>query len=118
MKWMILLLGILSNALASVLVKVAMTPPRQFPSLRDPLAALTNWPFWLGLALYGGAFLLYAAALARLPLNVAHPILTSGAVATVALFSVFLFRETLHWTTLAGIVLVIAGVALITAKAA
>lgn len=41
MKWMILLLGILSNALASVLVKVAMTPPRQFPSLRDPLAALT-----------------------------------------------------------------------------
>lgn len=118
MKWTILLLGILSNALASVLVKVAMTPPRVFPSLRDPLGALANWPFWLGLALYGGAFLLYAAALARLPLNVAHPVLTAGAVATVALFSAMLFREPLPWTTLAGLVLVMAGVVLITARVA
>lgn len=118
MKWFILLLGITSNAMASVLVKMAMMPPRKFPSLRDPVAALSNWPFWLGLALYGGAFLLYAAALARLPLNVAHPILTSGAVAAVAMFSVVLFKEPLHWTTLVGILLVIAGVALITARAA
>lgn len=118
MKWLILFLGILSNASASVLVKMAMIPPRRFPSLADPLAALSNWPFWLGLGLYGAAFLLYAAALARLPLNVAHPILTAGAIATVALFSLLFFRETFHWTTGAGIVLVIAGVALITARVA
>lgn len=118
MKWLILLLGILANASASVLVKLAMMPPRKFPSPGDPLAALSNWPFWLGLALYGGAFLLYAASLARLPLNVAHPVLTSGAVATVALFSALLFREHFHWTTGTGILLVLAGVALITARAA
>ncbi|TBW12768.1 multidrug transporter [Azotobacter chroococcum subsp. isscasi] len=118
MKWLILLLGIVANASASVLVKLAMMPPRQFPSLDKPLAALQNWPFWLGLGLYGTAFLLYAAALVRLPLNVAHPILTAGAVATVALFSLLIFRETFHWTTGAGIVLVIAGVALITARMA
>ena len=87
MKWWILVLGILANASASVLVKMAMLPPRKFPSLSDPLEALTNWPFWGGLGLYGGAFLLYAAALARFPLNVAHPVLTSGAIATVAVFS-------------------------------
>ncbi|KQV44871.1 SMR family transporter [Duganella sp. Root336D2] len=118
MKWIILLTGILANASASVLVKIAMMPPRKFPSPADPMAALSNWPFWLGLGLYGAAFLLYAAALARLPLNVAHPILTSGAVATVALFSIFLFREPFHWTTIAGIVLVISGVTLITARVA
>lgn len=118
MKWLILIIGIAANASASVLVKMAMMPPRQFPSLRDPGAALTNWPFWLGLGLYGGAFLLYAAALARLPLNVAHPVLTSGAVAAVALLSVLVFREPFHWTTGAGIFLVIAGVALITARVA
>lgn len=118
MKWLILSLGIASNASASVLVKMAMMPPRKIPSLSDPMAALSNWPFWLGLGLYGGAFLLYAAALARLPLNVAHPVLTSGAVATVALLSVLTFREPFHWTTGAGIVLVIAGVALITARVA
>lgn len=118
MKWLILILGIASNASASVLVKIAMMPPRKFPSLREPLAALSNWPFWLGLGLYGAAFLLYAAALTRLPLNVAHPVLTAGAVATVALCSVLIFREPFHWTTGAGIALVIAGVALITARVA
>jgi small multidrug resistance pump len=118
MKWLILILGITANASASVLVKMAMMPPRKFPSLSEPMAALSNWPFWVGLGLYGAAFLLYAAALARLPLNVAHPVLTAGAVATVALCSVVVFREPFHWTTAAGIVLVIAGVALITARVA
>lgn len=116
MKWLILILGIFSNASASVLVKMAMQPPRRFPSLNDPAAALTNWPFWLGLTLYGSAFLLYAAALSRLPLNVAHPVLTSGAVATVALASAAFFREPLYWTTVAGIFFVMVGVALITLR--
>lgn len=117
MKWAILVLGIASNAAASVLVKIAITPPRHFPSLSEPLAALANWPFWLGLGLYGGAFLLYAAALSRLPLNVAHPILTSGAIAVVAAFSVVLFHEPMPTTKALGIALVVLGVILITAKA-
>jgi small multidrug resistance pump len=118
MKWLILILGIASNASASVLIKIAMTPPRRFPSPNDPMAILSNWPFWLGLGLYGVAFLLYAAALARLPLNVAHPILTSGAVAAVAVCSVLIFREPFDWTIAAGILLVVAGVLLITARVA
>lgn len=116
MKWLVLLLGIACNASASVLVKIAMTPPRRFPSLADPGALLTNWPFWGGLICYGAAFLLYAAALARLPLSVAHPVLTSGAIAAVALLSVVLFRESFGWTKVTGVLLVIAGVALITSR--
>ena len=116
MKWLILILGIATNASANILIKMAMLPPRRFPSFSDPLAALSNWPFWLGIGLYGAAFLLYAAALARLPLNVAHPVLTAGAVAAVALSSVVIFHEPFHRTTGAGIVAVIAGVALITAR--
>lgn len=122
MKWLILILGILANASASVLVKMAMMPPRKFPSLSEllntPLAAISNWPFWLGLVLYGAAFLLYAAALARLPLNVAHPTLTAGAVATVALFSMLIFKESFYWTTAVGILLVITGVAFISYRVA
>jgi multidrug transporter EmrE-like cation transporter len=116
MKWLILVFGIAANASASVLVKLAMMPPRQFPSLSNPMEALSNWPFWLGLVLYGVAFLLYAAALARLPLNVAHPILTAGAIATVSLVSLLFFREQFYWTTVAGIALIIAGVILVTAR--
>ena len=116
MKWLILFLGIACNASASVLVKIAMMPPRKFPSLSDPVASLSNWPFWFGLALYGAAFLLYAATLARLPLNVAHPVLTSGAIAAVALCSWLIFREPFHWTTITGILLIVAGVMLITVR--
>lgn len=116
MKWLIVVLGIVSNASASVLVKIAMMPPRKFPSLGDPLAALSNWPFWLGLGLYGAAFLFYAAALARLPLNVAHPVVTSGTIAVVALCSSLIFRESFPWTTISGILLVVAGVVLITVR--
>jgi multidrug transporter EmrE-like cation transporter len=110
-------LGIAANASASVMIKVAMSPPRAFPSLSDPAAALLNWPFWLGLALYGAAFVLYAAALAHLPLNVAHPILTAGAIATVATCSVVILREPFYWTTAFGIALVMAGVAMISLRA-
>lgn len=118
MKWAILIIGIAFNAAASVLIKLAMMPPRKFPSLSEPMEALSNWPFWLGLGLYGGAFLLYAAALSRLPLNVAHPILTAGAVLAVALSSIVIFQEPFPWTTGLGIFLVIAGVVLITTRLA
>jgi multidrug transporter EmrE-like cation transporter len=116
MKWFILFLGIISNASASILIKYAVTPPRGFPSLQDPIAALKNWPFWLGIALYGVAFLVYSLALTKLPLNIAHPILTSGAIATVALASVFLFKESFHWSTGTGIAFIVVGVILLSLK--
>lgn len=116
MKWLILIFGIACNASASVLVKMAMMPPRKLPSLTAPLELLSNWPLLLGVALYGTAFLLYAAALAVLPLNIAHPILTTGAVAVVAILSVVIFNESFYWTSILGIILVILGVFLITLR--
>ncbi len=116
MKWFIVILGIACNAAASVLIKIAITPPRQLPSLSDPFAVLTNWPLILGLTLYGGAFLFYALALTKLPLNMVHPVMTSGAIAVVAVLSVLIFQERFPWTTGAGIALVVAGIALITSR--
>lgn len=116
MKWLILMIGIAASASASIMVKIATLPPRKLPSLAEPLAALSNWPFWVGLGLYGAAFMLYATALGRLPLNVAHPLLTAGAIATVAISSVLIFREPFHWLTATGIMLILAGVLLITAR--
>lgn len=113
MKWLILILGISTNSFASVLIKSAVTEPRKFPSLSDPMAALSNWPFWLGLVLYCTAFLLYGAALAKFPLNVAHPVLTAGSLAMVALLSFLLFDEKLYLTTVLGIFFVVTGVLLI-----
>lgn len=114
MKWLIIFLGVAANVSASILIKIAVHPPWRFPSLSEPLAAFTNWPLWLGLTCYGLAFLLYAQALTRLPMNVAHPILTSGAIAGVAILSVWVFKEPFYWNTLAGVVCVVIGVVFLT----
>ncbi|AXZ48843.1 MULTISPECIES: DMT family transporter [Citrobacter] len=116
MKWFILIIGIACNASASVLIKMAMMPPRKLPSLTAPFELFYNWPLLLGVALYGAAFILYAAALAVLPLNIAHPILTTGAVAVVAILSVVVFNESFYWTSILGVILVILGVFLITLR--
>lgn len=116
MKWLILIIGILSNTSASVLIKYAMQPSRKVFSLSDPVEIIKNWPLWLGLVMYGVAFVLYVYALKLFPLNVAHPILTSGAIACVALSSFLLFKETFSFNIALGIVLIVCGVISITWK--
>lgn len=113
MKWLILILGIVSNTAASVLIKVAVDSGDMSVYLSKPWRLLLNWPLMCGVALYGAAFVLYALALTRLPLNVAHPILTCGAVAMVALSSLLIFRETFSWSMVLGLVFVMSGVWLI-----
>jgi len=117
MKWLILFSGVLANAFASILVKIAMTPPRKIPNISDPFSLLTNWPLILAVILYILSLFFYASALTRFPLNIAHPVLTTGAVALVAVFSIVLFKETFHWTIGLGIFFVVLGVILITSKA-
>jgi multidrug transporter EmrE-like cation transporter len=120
-KWIILSLGIAANSSASipvtVTVTVALTPPRRLPKLSDLSGSPTNWPFYLGLAFYGAALSLHAAALTHPPLNVAQPALTSGAAA-VAAISILALRESFRWTAGAEISPVPAGMALITARVA
>lgn len=117
MKWLFLFAGIFCNAAASVLVKIALGPGQPLFSIAQPFALLKNIPLLTGLFFYGATFILYALSLMQLPLNVAHPVMTSGAVAVVALCSVLIFRESFYWTTGLGVLLVIGGVWLITLRA-
>lgn len=114
--FILVVLGICSNASASVLIKYAMMPERHL-SIKEPLSVITNLPLIVGVVLYGIAFVLYAVTLQRLPLNVAHPILTCGAISLVAVLSVVLFHETFPLVKIAGVVCVVVGVALISFKA-
>lgn len=113
--FLLVIFGILSNASASVLIKYAMLPERKV-SIHEPLSILLNFPLWLGLFLYGMAFVLYALTLHRLPLNVTHPVLTCGAIAVVAVFSALIFHESFSATKFLGIFFVAVGVALISWK--
>lgn len=116
MHWVILILGICSNALASVFIKVAVSEPRKLINFTDPISILTNWPFLGGLFLYVVSLLFYSISLTKLPLNVAHPVLTTGAVAMVAFMSVVIFKEYFNWLNALGIVFVMVGVALIAVR--
>ena len=117
MNWLIIICGILFNTAASVLIKIAMASTERLSfDIPTLLTLMANITLWLGVICYGGAFILYAVALAKFPLNVAHPILTSGAIACVAMVSVWLFNEPLPLSALLGIILIIIGVALIAMK--
>ena len=108
LKWLIVIAGVLCNAAASVIAKTA--PPI---SLASPLANFGNWRLLLAIALYGAAFLLYTLALQHLPLNVAHPISTAGAIVLVGLASALLFGEAFTPLRVGGYLLLCGGICLL-----
>jgi multidrug transporter EmrE-like cation transporter len=111
MSWLILVLSIASNAGASMLVKVGMA---RLPEDGDRLRATATNPWLLiGVVLYGVAFLTYAMALRLFPLNLAHPVLTAGAITMVAIGSVLWFGESLPSSAILGLALILTGVILI-----
>ena len=114
MKWLILILGVLSNASASVLIKVAMSSENAPIQLNNPLSIIGNLPLFFGVGFYGMAFIFYALALTHLPLNVAHPILTSSSIALVCIASVLFFGESLSTINIIGIFFIILGVCALT----
>ena len=78
-------------------------------------AALTDWVFngWLiaALALYGVMTLLWIWILRHAPLHIAYPFM-GLAFLIVPLLAWFFLKEPLHWQTLAGGALILAGVTL------
>jgi small multidrug resistance pump len=112
---LVVLLGIGCNASASVLVKLAMSRPRT-ASRAGLLVLLHNGPLLAAIVFYVFAFVFFAMALGRMPLHVVHPVMTSAAIALVAVLAKVVFQEPLPWTTCLGIGLVITGVWLISSR--
>jgi multidrug transporter EmrE-like cation transporter len=110
---LILLMGVACNAAASVLIKIATRAPYPPLKVTEPLAWLQNLPLWGGLACFGLAFGFYVLALQRLPLHVAHPVMTCGAVALVAVMAFLVFKEPMGLAAWAGILCILLGVLLL-----
>ncbi len=109
MKWLFVILGIVANTGASVLLRAAAP---NAPA--NPVLALFRPLVLVALASYGLAFVFYSLALTRLPLNVAYPVMTAGAVLLVGISASLFFKEPLAPTAIAGYVLLVAGIALLT----
>ncbi|CAB4570214.1 unannotated protein [freshwater metagenome] len=115
MKWIVLLAAIGTNVLASILLKVAVVQLRQ-QDVTNPASYALNLNIWLGVVSYGLSFVFYVVALGLFPLNVAHPVITSSALVSIAIASVLIFRESFDWIFVVGILLVIGGILLLASR--
>ena len=112
MHWLILFFGVMSNALASVMVKYGVTKVSSTNSIQ--VFGAVNSYLIIGVILYALAFVLYAFSLAKLPLGIVHPILTGGSIALVFLSSNLLFREDITYLSVGGILLIVIGIIILT----
>ena len=113
--WSFLFIGVGLNAAAQLLLKGAtqIAGPLVSDAGRvewpNATALLQTLPLWGGLACYGVSLLMWLAALSRLPVSVAYPMLSVGYVVNAAA-AAFLYGEALTMQKMIGIGLVSIGV--------
>ena len=115
MKWIVLIAAIGTNVLASILLKIAVVQIRKL-EVTSPVSYVLNLNVWLGIVAYGLSFIFYIVALGLFPLNVAHPVITSAALVSIAIASVLIFKESFDWVFVVGIALVICGIVLLASR--
>jgi multidrug transporter EmrE-like cation transporter len=116
--WVLILSGVGLNAAAQLLLKVATKPLAHFSDLSaDTVAAsaillFRSPPFWGGMFCYAASVCVWLAALAKAPVSTAYPMLSLGYV-VVAWVSVLYLGESMSPAKMLGIVLICAGVILV-----
>jgi multidrug transporter EmrE-like cation transporter len=101
-------LGVLGLVLLRANLATASTLGRAGELARGPvLLAL------LGAFSYGASFVLWLVVLARVPLSVAYPIAVGVTIAFSTLFAWLLLREPMSLRLILGLVLIVAGVTLV-----
>lgn len=69
-----------------------------------------------GTVLFGIGFIFYLFILSKYQLNIVYPILVSAGIVSITITSWFLFKESLSWLQILGIIAVIFGVFLLLPK--
>jgi multidrug transporter EmrE-like cation transporter len=108
----------LSLILISVFLGAAGQIGFKYGALRIPdsgallTKAITAWPIIVGLLLYGVSTILWIYVLRFVELSYAYPLISLGYV-LVFLASYFLFNEPIGTMRLAGLILILAGIILV-----
>ncbi len=117
LSFSLILTGVVLNALAQSLLKAGTNRMGPIGFALDqawPIVqrVLTDWPFLLGFACYGVSLVVWIAALTRVPVTIAYPMLSIGYVIN-ALIARYWLGETLGTNGWLGIALIGVGVWLI-----
>lgn len=112
----LILVSVFLGAAGQILVKygasgldIDFTFRHIIPSI---LNILGNLPVMLGIISYGISFLIWIKVLSKVELSYAYPMVSMGYIITM-IFSYFLFKENISPARIIGVVLIIAGVVLI-----
>ncbi|MBU0621571.1 MAG: EamA family transporter [Gammaproteobacteria bacterium] len=115
--WLLLLLTVILTAVANLLLKYAAVNRDELAGAKgivDSLWELFTTPsLILGIFCLGVAMVAYAIALRYINLSVAYPVMTTSVVVLVAIFSAIYFGEPFTLVKVAGTVMVISGVILL-----
>ena len=120
MIYLLVLFGMALNVAAQVALKFASAGPtgaevtgNMFSILADPLRLAMNPWFIFGLVLYAVSVINWVVVLGKLDLSVAYPLMSIGYIFTL-LLGAWLFKEPVSFTRIAGVLVIIFGVVLIT----
>lgn len=109
--YIVLSLAISLNALANILMKVAMRRQGEAGNMLAMITrSLTNPVLFLGLLSFGLALVAYCYVLAKINLSIAYPLMTSLGIIIVIAASWLFLDETITLLQVAGFVSIIAGV--------
>jgi multidrug transporter EmrE-like cation transporter len=120
MIYLLVLFGMALNVAAQVALKYASAKPAgaeisddTFSVLADPVRLATNPWFIFGLVLYAVSVINWVVVLGKIQLSVAYPLMSIGYIFTLIL-GAWLFKEPVSLTRIAGVLVIIFGVVLIT----
>ncbi|MCC7428533.1 MAG: EamA family transporter [Alphaproteobacteria bacterium] len=109
--WLALGAAISVSVCGQLLLKAGTTAGGDF------ITQLFRWQTIIGLGCYGAGALFYIIAIRRIPISVAMPTVAMS-YALIAALGYFVWNEPMSWQHVIGILMICAGVALLTAAAA
>ncbi len=109
--WFLVLLSAGLTVAANLLLRSGVERAGGFAMGLVGLVGLIRQPrFDLGITLYAMASLVWFRVLAMEPLSIAYPVLVSTTFLLVTMGAVLLFRESLAWHKILGLVVILAGI--------
>ncbi len=110
-RYALLTFALTFNAFANVLIKAGMRHVERLGADAAIVQRFVLNPYlWGGVACFGVALAFYALTLAKMPLSIAYPLMTTVGFAIVLTASAFLFDERLNAPQWVGIGLIVSGV--------
>lgn len=114
MGYVFLAVALTLNAAANLLMKMGADRLGTFEGPGTIRGILTNYFLVGGVILFGLNIVFYVAALTRMNLSIAYPVMMAGGVLIVVSASVVYFRESLTLAQILGILFLMAGLVLVT----